>query len=518
MDTLTSPFAERDNARNPGHLPLTVATRPPAPARRIAAIDRSQPPFRSGPSRRAVLAAAGALATVSLVPLPLRAAPRGGGETVVLHARPGRARLLGPDRPETAVWGYGGRVPGPPIVVARGGEVHARLVNGLARPTTVHWHGVRIDNAMDGVPGLTQAPVLPGESFDYRFRVPDAGSFWYHPPGSAPEQIGRGLYGPLIVQEDEPPAVDQDLLVLLDDWRLGGDGQIDDTFGDLHDAAQAGRLGDTLTVNGTAALDVRTRAGERVRLRLFNVADARVMGLRFTDHAPLVVALDGQPVVPRPAPDATVTLAPGQRADVIVDMVHLPGTAAPLVAVLGEREVGVGRIVYHAYDLARETPLAAVAPLPVNLPAEPLLTGARRIEIAIAGGALGRFPAGSTHAGRRLDPAGLIAHGQAWTLNASAGLPDRPLFSVRRGTPVIVLLRNGTRWAHAMHLHGHHVRVPGAAGPAGAAWRDTVLVAPGADMEVAFLADNPGKWLIHCQIAGHHAAGMATWFVVGDGR
>ena len=123
------------------------------------------------------------------------------------------------ERP-TPIWGYDGLSPGPTLRVKQGEELKVRLVNDLDQPTVIHWHGLRIDNAMDGVPHLTQMPVAPGQSFDYRFTPPDAGTFWYHTHFGSSEQLARGLYGVLIVEEPDAPPVDRDLMLVIDDWRL----------------------------------------------------------------------------------------------------------------------------------------------------------------------------------------------------------------------------------------------------------------------------------------------------------
>ncbi len=135
----------------------------------------------------------------------------------------GRANLAGPEGPWTSIWGYDGTVPGPILRIQQGRPVRIAVENGLDEDTTVHWHGIRLLNAMDGVPGLTQPPIKPGESFVYEFTPPDAGTFWYHPHAGSLVQMGRGLAGPLIVEEAEPVAVDRDLLWMLQDWRLSGD-------------------------------------------------------------------------------------------------------------------------------------------------------------------------------------------------------------------------------------------------------------------------------------------------------
>jgi len=163
-----------------------------------------------------------------------------------LVAHPGRAPLVGARYPETAVWSYNGTVPGPEIRDRQGERLRITVENQLAEETTIHWHGLRVPNAMDGVPHLTQKPIAPGETFIYEFEGPDAGTYWYHPHQRSFEQVGRGLYGPLIVEEREPIQVDRDVTWVLDDWRLLQDAQISDDFGGFMDASHNGRvLGDS---------------------------------------------------------------------------------------------------------------------------------------------------------------------------------------------------------------------------------------------------------------------------------
>ncbi len=171
-------------------------------------------------------------------------------------------------------------------------------INKLGEDTTVHWHGIRLPNAMDGVPGLTQKPIRPGESFVYEFTPPDAGTFWYHPHADTLQQLGRGLAGALIVEEPEPVAVDRDLLWFIEDWRLDDEGRIAGGFGNRMEAGMSGRIGNTVTINGRVPNRVSVKAGERVRLRLVNAALARIVSLRFEGHKPVVVAHDGQPCDP----------------------------------------------------------------------------------------------------------------------------------------------------------------------------------------------------------------------------
>ncbi|MGH6919795.1 MAG: multicopper oxidase family protein, partial [Geminicoccaceae bacterium] len=217
-------------------------------------------------SRRSFLAASGGAAFGASLP----AWPGGAGSIASYHlgARPGRAHLVGAPLPETAVWSYNGVVPGPELRLRQGEHVQITVENRLGEATTVHWHGLRVPNAMDGVPHLTQQPIAPGETFVYEFDVPDAGTYWYHPHQRSYEQVGRGLYGPLIVEEREPVLVDRDATWVLDDWRLLQDAQISDDFGNFMDSSHNGRVGNTVTVNGRILETFGVRAGERLRLRL----------------------------------------------------------------------------------------------------------------------------------------------------------------------------------------------------------------------------------------------------------
>jgi FtsP/CotA-like multicopper oxidase with cupredoxin domain len=211
-------------------------------------------------SRRQILSAGIAF---SLVPLTSRLTlAEKPDEFRVLAAKPGSTRLLGKNGPSTEIWGYDGQVPGPVLRARRGGEIRVRLLNQLTQPTSIHWHGIRIKNSMDGAAGLTQKPVEPGDTFEYRFSLPDAGTYWYHPHMLASEQMDRGLYGLLIVDESSPIEIDQDIALLLDDWRLEKDGRIHESFGNFHDAAHQGRYGNYLTVNGQESQEIPVRTNE----------------------------------------------------------------------------------------------------------------------------------------------------------------------------------------------------------------------------------------------------------------
>src|SRR5690606_26315330 len=187
-------------------------------------------------------------------------------------AGPATAMLAPEGAPKTPVWAYDGAVPGPLLRVPQGGRLRVELENALPQPTTIHWHGVRLENAMDGVPHLTQEAVPPGGRFLYDFEAPDAGTFWYHSHERSFEQVARGLYGVLIVDEPDPPRVDRDEGLVLDDWRLTAEAAIADGFGAMMDMSHAGRIGNWATVNGAGEARLPVRRHQRLRLRLVNAA------------------------------------------------------------------------------------------------------------------------------------------------------------------------------------------------------------------------------------------------------
>ncbi|MEC9369420.1 MAG: multicopper oxidase family protein, partial [Pseudomonadota bacterium] len=370
----------------------------------------------------------------------------------------------------------------------------------------------RIENAMDGVAHLTQHAVPPGETFDYRFRAPDAGTYWYHPHHVSWEQVARGLYGALIVEEEDAAAVDRDLLLIADDWRLDDKGQIDEkSFNALHDRAHAGRLGNVLTVNGQPTGRFDIKSGERIRLRLVNTCNARILSFEFEGLTPTIIALDGQPCAHIPLADGKLRIAPAQRADLLIDMTGDPGSTSAISEISQERLVAAEFAYLPEVKVdAKERPALV---LPENGISAPYLAQALRVDLVMAGGAMGQL-AQASYNGKDLPLRELAqTHGMVWALNGTAGMTEKPLFTARRGQSVVVKMVNETRWPHAMHFHGHHFRQTGdKPGP----WHDTILVERDETKEIAFVADNPGKWMIHCHMLEHQAGGMDTWFEVAS--
>ena len=524
-------------------------------------------------SRRQFLAAGAGPAGLALAPRLVWAATTGDGFTV-LTAKGGVAPLRGEAGDPTAIWGFNGQSPGPTLRVRQGETLKVRLVNELLEPTSIHWHGVRLPNAMDGT-ALTQEPVAPGGSFDYVFAPPDAGTFWYHPHVGAARQVDRGLYGVLIVEEASPLEPLNDVVMVIDDWWLLDSGAIEEeAFGDVTVAAHGGRMGNWLTVNAISRPRLAAPPGERLRVRLLNAANARVMRLVFRDANPRLLAIDGQPLASAPAlAGEPLVLPPGGRADVglprgldtaivaididgeLHDLAFIDRKVEPEpepepepnieVQARGEgaakgkieaevkprskvfaKVVSVPKAKSKAKAKAKaktgmETPAQTVvesdtavfAPQPANpLPATLDLAAALAVSLVMEGGADGGLK-GASLSGTQMTIGDLTLRGMTWAMNGVAGLADKPLVTVDRGRVVAMTVENRTKWTHALHLHGHHVRVVGQ-GMGETAWRDTVLTEPEGAVTIAFLADNPGKWVLECHVLEHGEAGMMTWIEV----
>jgi len=454
-------------------------------------------------NRRQFLQSAAALA---VLPTALRASPQ------VLEARQATQQLAPDGYGETNVWSYGGTVPGTPIRVRQGDRVERRLINNLPAPTTIHWHGIRIDNAMDGVPGITQDVVPTGGSFDYSFTAPDAGTYWYHAHNRSMEQVAKGLYGPLIVDEADAPDVDQDLVLMLDDWRIDPEtAQIADDFGNGHDLSHAGRLGNLISVNGAFDPGFSVKRHERLRLRLINAANARIFDLALQGMTGWIVALDGMPLQAPMQVAEAFPLAPAQRADLILDVTAETGEIASLISV--ERDGAFGLARFEVAGQASKAVRCGVTPLPPNLmPDVSTYQDAPLHSMVLQGGAM-RWLEGARIGDADMTGRELAQLGRFWALNGDAERPASPFLDAPLNSLHRIDFVNETAFPHAMHLHGHHFRLVmqnGTLGP----WRNTVLVDRGQTRQIVLMADNPGDWLLHCHMLGHAASGMMSWFRV----
>ncbi len=469
--------------------------------------------------RRAFLRWAGGSAVGLLVPAPVFATqPAASGAHLTLHARAATVPIAASITGETAtrIWGYNGTIPGPTIRCRKGDRVKVRLVNELDQPTTIHWHGIRIDNAMDGVTGLTQDAVQPGGSFDYDFVAPESGSYWYHTHNRSWEQMARGLYGLMVVEDDEDPAFDRDIYLAIDDWRLKRDGQLEvESLGNLGEWAHGGRMGNWLTVNGRSNPQITVRRGERLRLRLANTANSRIFRLRLNGQTSTVIALDGRAITPGPNPD-TFDLAPAQRVDLLVDVDEQAADQVVLEEVSGNSPYPAARLDVQPRD--GDAGRAGTAFSGLALPADqarPDVASAITTDLVMSGGAMGRMDKAIAD-GKMRGWRELAEMNRVWAFNGVAGDMDSPLVAAKLGQTVVLNISNETAWPHGMHLHGQHFQVIGRNRQSvrNPYWRDTELMGPEETMSIAFVADNPGKWLFHCHMLEHQAGGMVTWIDV----
>lgn len=425
-------------------------------------------------------------------------APTGELRSFSLTAAPAELALL--DGHRLKVWAYNGEVPGPTFRVRVGDTVRVSFKNELPDATTVHWHGVRVPNAMDGVPGVTQPPVAPGGTFTYEFVARDPGTFWFHPHVRSSEQVERGLFGVLIVEDLAPPPFAREVVWVLDDWKLDDGGQIDAAFNTRHDLAHDGRWGNVITVNGVRTPSEDVRPGERLRLRLLNVANGRVFKLRFGVLIARGVAFDG-PYARAPFDPTTVELAPGNRMDVDVTIPTDASGTIEVTDVYTRQSNVLGRWGVSGETIETES---------FEVPAR------------------GVVP--SWRAGSQVPPTKVLAlnaerggpYGISWMIAGEAmhhgrhETHEQPSFSLRKGEFSKLSFVNESSRIHPMHLHGTFFKVLSRNGAQEDEpfFRDTVLVRARERVEIGLVPLDEGTWMMHCHILEHAESGMMTLFRV----
>jgi len=408
-----------------------------------------------------------------------------------LEAKVGSVDIVGVETSD--VWTYNGSVPGPEIRLGLGDTLRATLVNHLPESTSIHWHGVRVPNDMDGVPGVNQDPVEPGEEFVYEFTPPDAGTFWFHSHSRGSEQLERGLYGSLIVEELEPVGYSQDVVWMVDDWLLDENGQLVEEFDELHDITHNGRWGNVVTANASLAPAVSGAPGERIRLRLINSSNARTYAPEFRGIDAQIIAVDGM-LVGEIFPADQFVLAPGNRIDVDLVIPDSGDTVTVIDDFSGEG-FAIGTITAVGDPVATPT-----FPSPVN-PDVPRWDGAAAVEA---------------------DHGYIVSLGQQssgqpeWRFNGVAFPGDKPT-PLTQGKFEKIRIFNDSQVLHPIHLHGQFFKVISRNGEPidERHFRDTVLLMPGDFIEIGLVPLDEGTWLLHCHIQEHAEAGMATTFFVG---
>ena len=476
------------------------------------------------------------------------------GDTLRLTAQMVTRTFKG--RPYT-MYGFNGQYPGPLLEVAQDADVVVELTNAIDQPTAVHWHGLRLENRFDGVPGLTQDAVPPGGRFTYHLRFPDAGIYWYHPHVREDVQQDLGLAGNIRVRSPRAdyfsPAHREEVL-MLDDLLINDDGGLVPFGAESPTHALMGRFGNLLLVNGEPSYSLQARRGEVVRFLLTNVSNTRTFNLSFGGGARIKLVASDVGNYERETWVESVVIAPAERYVVhvrfdepgqvaLVNRVrgldHLFGRFFAEVDTLGRVQVAARRAspsLDATHDrLRRDTAAtASIAPhrrsidqwlarapdraLVLTLRTQDLPFATRRLmeldSIFFApmewSGTMPMMNWAST--GRQV----------TWIVRDQAtGRENMDVdWRFRRGETVKLRLTNERRSFHAMqhpvHLHGQRFLVLAVNGVPSdnVAWKDTVLIPAGASVDLLVEMTNPGRWMLHCHIAEHLSADMMMAFTV----
>jgi FtsP/CotA-like multicopper oxidase with cupredoxin domain len=391
----------------------------------------------------------------------------------------------------------------PVIRMPIGARLDVALDNRLPREgenASIHWHGIRLPNDQDGVPYLVQDPVFPGGSYRYSFVPPDTGTFFFHTHCNTAEHLGRGLMG-----------------VLMRDWRVDLDAGAFLPFTTNRGAARAGTFGTLRTVNGAVDPELRLPASADCRLRLLNLDPTRVVELGLDGADAAIVAVDGVAVIPFPLD--RWSLGPAMRIDIIV---RSP-TDGRTVRLLDHRpEIPVQLASFRARGSGIRRGPFSPAPLRGGLIPVPDLANAEPLDLSFGSTRPGLAqPIIDNPLADLLGPLCLSSSsfwtigGASWPGGDHTRIPP-PLAELQLGRTYRVSLRNETQLLHPVHIHGHTftvLRSDRRSLPVHHA--DTVLLESEETVEVAFVADNPGKWMIHCHVAEHQETGMMGYFTVG---
>jgi FtsP/CotA-like multicopper oxidase with cupredoxin domain len=391
-----------------------------------------------------------------------------------------------------AGWGYDGQVPGPVIEARVGDTLVVRLKNSLPEPTTIHWHGLRVPAPMDGTE-LTQRAVEPGETFEYSFVLPDAGTFWYHPHSNETVQLERGLYGALIVRGPEEPVLDRERVLVLDDLRLDWRGRIAPPGGWLE--RHNGREGKVRLINGRSDPVLEMAAGQTERWRIVNASSARYVRLSIGGRQFCILGTDGG-LLEAPVPATEVLLAPADRFDLAVGPFD-EGETVHLEALPYDRGVRKEKSLRWA-TIRVGAPAPSIAAIPLKLRTIERLAGREAP------------PTREVHLGGRRS----WKRGVDFLINDQMHHHDQP---VKIGELQVWDVVNDTMMDHPFHLHGFFFQVveENGAPPPYLSWEDTVNIPAHGKVRIAWMPDDrPGAWMYHCHILEHHAAGMMAHFHV----
>lgn len=344
----------------------------------------------------------------------------------------------------TNVLGFNGEIPAPTIRCRQGQEVTIRFTNKLDEPTTIHWHGLRIPIEMDGVPFLSQPPIMPGETFVYKFTPPDAGTFWYHPHMNSVKQLGMGLVGLIIVEESVPVRFDQEYDLMLKHWHLDKQGQWKDLMIPRL-SARMGTPGEWSSVNGVHEPVYQLKENAATRIRIANVDNTLTYPIAIEGAQAWVIAIDGNPIE-FPYELSQHKIGTGMRLDLALiapkqgERVYVRYMKGRFPFPLCEFD-----IVHSDLPDQRSIPKLLLNPVP-----DLDLDNAQKLDFVFEWeGAVS--PVGKN--GKSM-PKFWLTNKRAWEGMSKDNIPE-PLASLELGKTYIFYLKNVTQYHHPIHLHGH---------------------------------------------------------------
>ena len=393
---------------------------------------------------------------------------------------------------KTPVWTYGGSLPGPLIRAKVGDRLIVHFTNRLPESTSIHWHGLRVANNMDGVPNVTQDPVAAGGSFTYDFILRDAGTYWYHPHINSAAQVGWGMYGPLVVEDpDDPDEFGDDLVVMLSDMSLDEDGQFlpanqGGAFSDLF-----GREGEVLLVNGKVRPTLKVRQGKQQRWRVINAARTRYYTLRY--HRQPLIRLGGDNGLAAHTETVDqIRIVPSERVDMVFTPTDAPGTEDWLDWYPTDRGYG------STFNRFSEEMLRIVSVDEPAVTPEPIPYALRTIEKIDV-----------SNARELLVDLTIEFPGDDSVIMGINGIPYWKVKPIEAsvGDTHIWTVRNDTDFNHPFHLHGYFFQVLDENRTP--EWKDSVDIPVHSEVKLAVLFDErPGTWMYHCHILDHAEVGM----------
>lgn len=471
------------------------------------------------------------------------------GDVFNMDARKATKKI---DGSEISMYAYNGQIPGPVLKVRQGNSLTVNFTNGLDVDTTVHWHGIRVKNEFDGVPGVTQRAIRPGESFAYRLDFPDAGVYWYHPHVREDYQQELGLYGNIIVEPSDPRyynQVDREETLILDDIRLVG-GDVEAFSKDYVKRTLMGRFGNVMLLNGKEDYRLDVKKGEKVRFYITNAANARTFNLS-VEGQQMVLVGDDSGRYERDSPVDSVVISPGERRIVefqfdksgSFDIIHITPDSGYVIGGIEVSNVGL--------DLGRKENVlppsirGQIDKFDGYLKKSPDIEMQLKSELTgmmsrTSGGTMSHtMPDGSVMGtSMTMDESGPIeweddkfmmnsmsnSENTRWVIrDAKTGKEnDDLMYNFKVGDIKKVTIYNDPSSTHSMqhpiHLHGQRFLVLSEDGMTNdnLAWKDTVLVKKGSTVNLLVDFTNPGDWVIHCHIPEHMESGMMAKFSVSE--